>query len=224
MADWKVNVTLEMRDWVYGTYLPPRLIASARRATPASAAWASPSTWARRDGRLPGRLRRRPASIDTGERLQQTDRLRRRRHQPHRLRAAQRRPARACSVSSSRPSTTSSPSSRRATGSSTTRSRRSSIAGNTTMTHLLARSRPALPARRALHPRPDDAAQAGRRRARPRRERAGARAPHAGRGQLRGRRHHRRRDLVGHVRHRASSRCSSTSAPTARSCSATRTG
>jgi len=25
-AAWKVNVTLEMRDWVYGTYLPPRLI------------------------------------------------------------------------------------------------------------------------------------------------------------------------------------------------------
>ena len=25
-ASWKVNVTLEMRDWVYGTYLPPRLI------------------------------------------------------------------------------------------------------------------------------------------------------------------------------------------------------
>ena len=25
-ADWKVAVTLEMRDWVYGTYLPPRLI------------------------------------------------------------------------------------------------------------------------------------------------------------------------------------------------------
>jgi uncharacterized 2Fe-2S/4Fe-4S cluster protein (DUF4445 family) len=26
MAAWKVNVALEMRDWVYGTYLPPRLI------------------------------------------------------------------------------------------------------------------------------------------------------------------------------------------------------
>ena len=26
MAGWKVNVALEMRDWVYGTYLPPRLI------------------------------------------------------------------------------------------------------------------------------------------------------------------------------------------------------
>jgi uncharacterized 2Fe-2S/4Fe-4S cluster protein (DUF4445 family) len=26
MASWKVSVTLEMRDWVYGTYLPPRLI------------------------------------------------------------------------------------------------------------------------------------------------------------------------------------------------------
>ncbi len=26
MATWKVDVTLEMRDWVYGTYLPPRLI------------------------------------------------------------------------------------------------------------------------------------------------------------------------------------------------------
>ena len=26
MANWKVSVTLEMRDWVYGTYLPPRLI------------------------------------------------------------------------------------------------------------------------------------------------------------------------------------------------------
>ena len=26
-ADWKVAVTLEMRDWVYGTYLPPRLLA-----------------------------------------------------------------------------------------------------------------------------------------------------------------------------------------------------
>jgi len=25
-ANWKVSVTLEMRDWVYGTYLPPRLI------------------------------------------------------------------------------------------------------------------------------------------------------------------------------------------------------
>jgi uncharacterized 2Fe-2S/4Fe-4S cluster protein (DUF4445 family) len=25
-ADWKVAVTLEMRDWIYGTYLPPRLI------------------------------------------------------------------------------------------------------------------------------------------------------------------------------------------------------
>ncbi|HEY5387079.1 MAG TPA: ASKHA domain-containing protein [Thermoleophilia bacterium] len=26
MANWKVSVTLEMRDWVYGAYLPPRLI------------------------------------------------------------------------------------------------------------------------------------------------------------------------------------------------------
>ena len=26
MANWKVRVALEMRDWVYGTYLPPRLI------------------------------------------------------------------------------------------------------------------------------------------------------------------------------------------------------
>jgi uncharacterized 2Fe-2S/4Fe-4S cluster protein (DUF4445 family) len=26
MANWKVSVTLEMRDWVYGDYLPPRLI------------------------------------------------------------------------------------------------------------------------------------------------------------------------------------------------------
>jgi uncharacterized 2Fe-2S/4Fe-4S cluster protein (DUF4445 family) len=26
MSNWKVSVTLEMRDWVYGTYLPPRLI------------------------------------------------------------------------------------------------------------------------------------------------------------------------------------------------------
>ena len=26
MANWKVKVALEMRDWVYGTYLPPRLI------------------------------------------------------------------------------------------------------------------------------------------------------------------------------------------------------
>lgn len=26
MANWKVSVTLEMRDWVYGTYMPPRLI------------------------------------------------------------------------------------------------------------------------------------------------------------------------------------------------------
>ena len=26
MAKWKVKVALEMRDWVYGTYLPPRLI------------------------------------------------------------------------------------------------------------------------------------------------------------------------------------------------------
>jgi uncharacterized 2Fe-2S/4Fe-4S cluster protein (DUF4445 family) len=26
MANWKVNVALEMRDWVYGTYLPPRLL------------------------------------------------------------------------------------------------------------------------------------------------------------------------------------------------------
>ena len=26
-ADWRVEVTLEMRDWVYGTYLPPRLLA-----------------------------------------------------------------------------------------------------------------------------------------------------------------------------------------------------
>jgi uncharacterized 2Fe-2S/4Fe-4S cluster protein (DUF4445 family) len=26
MANWKVSVTLEMRDWVYGSYLPPRLI------------------------------------------------------------------------------------------------------------------------------------------------------------------------------------------------------
>ena len=26
VADWKVSVTLEMRDWVFGTYLPPRLI------------------------------------------------------------------------------------------------------------------------------------------------------------------------------------------------------
>jgi len=26
MSNWKVSVTLEMRDWVYGRYLPPRLI------------------------------------------------------------------------------------------------------------------------------------------------------------------------------------------------------
>ncbi len=26
MANWKVNVALEMRDWVYGTYLPPRIL------------------------------------------------------------------------------------------------------------------------------------------------------------------------------------------------------
>ena len=26
MSNWKVSVTLEMRDWVFGTYLPPRLI------------------------------------------------------------------------------------------------------------------------------------------------------------------------------------------------------
>jgi uncharacterized 2Fe-2S/4Fe-4S cluster protein (DUF4445 family) len=26
MADWKVSVALEMREWVYGSYLPPRLI------------------------------------------------------------------------------------------------------------------------------------------------------------------------------------------------------
>jgi len=26
MANWRVSVALEMRDWVYGTYLPPRLI------------------------------------------------------------------------------------------------------------------------------------------------------------------------------------------------------
>ena len=26
MANWKVNVALEMRDWVYGTYLPPRIM------------------------------------------------------------------------------------------------------------------------------------------------------------------------------------------------------
>ena len=26
MSNWKVSVTLEMRDWVYGTYMPPRLI------------------------------------------------------------------------------------------------------------------------------------------------------------------------------------------------------
>jgi uncharacterized 2Fe-2S/4Fe-4S cluster protein (DUF4445 family) len=26
MANWKVRVALEMRDWVYGTYLPPRLV------------------------------------------------------------------------------------------------------------------------------------------------------------------------------------------------------
>jgi len=26
MANWRASVTLEMRDWVYGTYLPPRLI------------------------------------------------------------------------------------------------------------------------------------------------------------------------------------------------------
>ncbi|HMK93653.1 MAG TPA: ASKHA domain-containing protein, partial [Thermoleophilia bacterium] len=32
MANWKVNVALEMRDWVYGTYLPPRLIRVYPRA------------------------------------------------------------------------------------------------------------------------------------------------------------------------------------------------
>ena len=26
MANWRVNVALEMRDWVYGTYLPPRIL------------------------------------------------------------------------------------------------------------------------------------------------------------------------------------------------------
>ena len=46
MANWKVSVTLEMRDWVYGAYLPPRLIRIYPGAfgTPA---WASPSTSAR---------------------------------------------------------------------------------------------------------------------------------------------------------------------------------
>jgi uncharacterized 2Fe-2S/4Fe-4S cluster protein (DUF4445 family) len=32
MANWKVSVTLEMRDWVYGAYLPPRLIRIYPRA------------------------------------------------------------------------------------------------------------------------------------------------------------------------------------------------
>lgn len=34
MANWKVSVTLEMRDWVYGSYLPPRLIRTYPDAFP----------------------------------------------------------------------------------------------------------------------------------------------------------------------------------------------
>ena len=65
-----------------------------------------------------------------------------------------------------------------------------------------ARAGPALPARGALHADDRGAPQARRRRARPEREPGGARARHAGGGQLRRRRHHGRRDQLRAVRHR----------------------
>ena len=78
-ADWKVAVTLEMRDWVYGAYLPPRLL----RREPREAAGGcyglavdlgTTSVVAYLVDFESGRV------VDTGERLQRPDRLRRRRH------------------------------------------------------------------------------------------------------------------------------------------------
>ena len=93
MANWKVNVTLEMRDWVYGTYLPPRIL----RVYPSAfgqrgMAWPSTSGTTIVVAYLvdfddrPGR--------GQGQRLQRADRLRRGRDLPHHLRQAQGRAAR----------------------------------------------------------------------------------------------------------------------------------
>ena len=133
-ANWKVNVTLEMRDWVYGTYLPPRLI----RIYPAPSGC---EHGARRrpghdvGGRLPRRLhdraRGRQASaynrqISCGDDV--ISRI---------IYAKRKRGLSACSTSPSRRSTTCSTSCSRATVSSSTEIHEVTVAGNTTMTHLL---------------------------------------------------------------------------------------
>ena len=221
-ADWKVSVALEMRDWVYGTYLPPRLLrvypsAFGQRTLGLAVDLGTTSVVAYlvdfETARVVDTASAYNKQIACGEDvisriiyakrkggLERLQRLAVRDDQ----RARRRAPA-------------------GATASSPTRSTRSRGRQHDDDPPA-ARPRPALPARGAVHPHRDAAAQAHRRRARPGRQPAGARALHAGRGQLRRRRHHRRRHLLRPATPPSGSRCSSTSAPTARWCWATRSG
>ena len=204
-ASWKVNVTLEMRDWVYGTYLPPRLIriypsAFGQRSMGLAVDLGTTSVVAYlvdfSTAQVVDTASAYNKQISCGDdvisriiyaqrdgglgRLQRLDRW------------------------------------RRSTSFSTELQERNrvelyeihevAVAGNTTMTHLLLGLDPRYLRRGAVHTHCLSAAQAGRRRAGPARQRAGARARHAVRRQLRRRRHHRRRDLLGPVRHRQAHR------------------
>ena len=125
MANWKVSVTLEMRDWVYGAYLPPRLIriypgafSHAQHGRRRSTSARRPS-WSTCVDFATGRV------VDTRQRLQQADRLRRRRDLAHHLRQAQARPGPPAAPRRGDHQRPRSTSCRRATASSSTRSTRS---------------------------------------------------------------------------------------------------
>ena len=223
MANWRASVTLEMRDWVYSTYLPPRLIRIYPGAFKHASMGVAIDLGTTSDRRLPHGLRDR-ARRRQRQRLQQADLLRRGRDQPHHLRQAQATGLSTFRSSPWRPSTTFSTELQRRNGIELYEIHEVTVAGNTTMTHLLLgldprhlREEPYIPTipaapklnagelgLHAEHARPRARAAVGR--------------------QLRRRRHHRRRHLVAACTWPTSSRCSSTSAPTARWCSATRTG
>ena len=154
--------------------------------------------------RLPRRLRD-GACRRHGQRLQPPDRLRRRRHLAHHLRETRRRTGPAAAArrrDRERPH-------RRAEAAQQGRDARDPRGGGRRQHDHDApapRARPALPARGALHPDRRRPAQARRRRARPRRQPARPRPCPAVGGQLRRRRHHRRRHLVRPVRDRQADR------------------
>ena len=164
MANWKVKVALEMRDWVYGTYLPPRLIrvypsVFGQRSMGVAVDLGTTSVVAYLD-RLRDGARGRHR-----ERLQQADRLRRRRHLAHRVRAPRGRPR--APAAPRRRDHQRAP--HRAAGAEPDRGLRDPR-GHARRQHdhdpPAARHRPALSARGAVHPDDVDAARADRRRAR----------------------------------------------------------